>query len=118
MGESNSVGAKFRQPCPAPEFVGLIRGRGRFLSRIEFAIDLATRARGRRHADTPTRSPLPLTAHHQTNNFVRIGFRGVSFTDLGASAQHHDAVADLKNVDHSVDLPAPLSPARARTSPG
>jgi hypothetical protein len=42
----------------------------------------------------------------------------VSFTDLGASAQHHDAVADLKNVDHSVDLPAPLSPARARTSPG
>jgi hypothetical protein len=25
MGESNSVGDKFRQPCPAPEFVGLIR---------------------------------------------------------------------------------------------
>ena len=25
----NSVGDKFRQPCPAPEFVGLIRGRGR-----------------------------------------------------------------------------------------
>jgi hypothetical protein len=23
--ESNSVGDKFRQPCPAPEFVGLIR---------------------------------------------------------------------------------------------
>ena len=29
MGESNSVGDKFRQPCPAPEFVGLIRGRER-----------------------------------------------------------------------------------------
>ena len=100
MGESNSVGAKFRQPCPAPEFVGLIRGGGRFLSRIEFAIDLATRARGRRYADTLIHSPLP--AHHQTNNFVRIGFRGVSFTDLGASAQHHDAVADLKNVDQIV----------------
>ena len=22
MGESNSVGDKFRQPCPAPEFIG------------------------------------------------------------------------------------------------
>jgi hypothetical protein len=29
MGESNSVGDKFRQPRPAPELVGLIRGRGR-----------------------------------------------------------------------------------------
>jgi hypothetical protein len=29
MGATNSVGDKFRQPCPAPEFVGLIRGRGR-----------------------------------------------------------------------------------------
>jgi hypothetical protein len=27
MGESNGVGDKFRQPCPALEFVGLIRGR-------------------------------------------------------------------------------------------
>ena len=26
MGEPNSVGDKFRQPCPAPEFVGLIQG--------------------------------------------------------------------------------------------
>jgi hypothetical protein len=38
----------FDNPVHAPEFVGLIRGRGRFLSRIEFCkrIDLATRVRG------------------------------------------------------------------------
>ena len=37
MGESNSVGDKFRQPCPAPEFVGLIRGRGRLKRRAQEA---------------------------------------------------------------------------------
>jgi hypothetical protein len=80
MGESNSVGDKFRQPCPAPEFVGLIRGRGRRRARGVHANSIGSGClkailtrRSRRklmtlckrlHADTPIRRYSPLLSRN------------------------------------------------------
>jgi Protein of unknown function (DUF2867) len=48
----------------------------------------------RRHADT-----IPLPSHHQTNNFIRIGFRGPHFAYFRAPAEHHNPVTDLKDIE-------------------
>jgi hypothetical protein len=40
-----------------------------------------------------------LAAYHQADDFIRVGFRGSNLANLGASSKHHDAIADLKNVN-------------------